>query len=90
MTGRTADGLAILSLRNKFSAGDALELVGPDLRPLPFTAPEMLLPDGTPLSEPRKPQMEFLMRLPCDAPPCSIVRKPVDLSAKEEASHASV
>ena len=90
VTGRTADGLAILSLRNKFSAGDALELVGPNLRPLSFTAPEMLLPDGTPLTEPRKPQMAFLMRLPCQAPPCSIVRKPVDLSAKEESSHASV
>ena len=84
VTGRTADGYAVLSLRNKFSAGDELELVGPDLRPLTFTAPDMMLPDGTPLHEPRKPQMAFLMKLPCDAPAYSIVRKPVELSAKEE------
>ena len=84
VTGRTADGYAVLSLRNKFSAGDELELVGPDLRPLSFTAQEMLLPDGTPLTEPRKPQMAFLMRLPCEAPEYSIVRKPVELSAKDE------
>ena len=84
VTGRTADGYAVLSLRNKFSAGDELELVGPDLRPLSFTASEMLLPDGTPLTEPRKPQMAFLMKLPCEAPEYAIVRKPVELSAKEE------
>ena len=83
VTGRTPDGLAILSLRNKFCAGDELELVGPDLRPLTFTAPEMLLPDGTPLREPRVPQMEFLMRLPCPVPVLSMLRRQVDLSAKE-------
>ncbi len=84
VTGHTPDGLAILSLRNKFSAGDELELVGPDLRPVTFTAPEMLLPDGTPLREPRTPQMEFLMRLPCPVPALSILRRRVDLSAKDE------
>jgi putative protease len=35
------DGTAVVSLRNKFRAGDALELVGPDLRPVAFSAPEM-------------------------------------------------
>ena len=84
VTGRTADGYAVLSLRNKFSAGDELELVGPNLRPISFTAPDMMLPDGTPLHEPRKPQMAFLMKLPCAAPEYSIVRKPVELSAKDE------
>ena len=34
-------GNATLSLRNKFRAGDALELVGPDLRPFSMTAPMM-------------------------------------------------
>ena len=84
VTGNTPDGLAILSLRNKFSAGDELELVGPDRKPVSFAAPEMLLPDGTPLSEPKTPQMEFLMRLPVPAPTLSILRRSVDLSAKEE------
>ena len=83
VTGHTPDGLAILSLRNKFCAGNELELVGPDLRPLTFIAPEMLLPDGTPLCEPKVPQMEFLMRLPQQVPELSILRRQVDLSAKE-------
>ncbi len=83
VTGHTPDGLAKLSLRNKFAAGDALELVGPDVRPVCFTAPQMLLPDGTPISEPRVPQMEFLMRLPCPVPELSILRRQVDLSAKD-------
>ena len=83
VTGHTPDGLAKLSLRNKFAAGDTLELVGPDVRPIPFTAPQMLLPDGTPISEPRVPQMELLMRLPRPVPELSILRRQVDLSAKE-------
>ena len=84
VTGHTPDGLAKLSLRNKYSAGDILELVGPDSKPVEFTASEMLLPDGTPISEPRVPQMEFLMRLPEEAPPLSILRRSVDLSAKDD------
>ena len=83
VTGHTPDGLAKLSLRNKFAAGDVLELVGPDVRPVCFTAPQMLLPDGTPISEPRVPQMELLMRLPRPVPELSILRRQVDLSAKE-------
>ena len=58
--------------------------VGPDLRPVCFTAPEMLLPDGTPLREPKTPQMEFLMPMPCPVPDLSILRRSVDLSAKDE------
>lgn len=82
VTGCTPDGLATLSLRNKFAAGDELELVGPDLKPFPVIAPEMQLPDGTVITEPRNPQMEFTMQLPCPVPPLSIVRRTVDLSAK--------
>ena len=82
VTACTPDGLATLSLRNKFAAGDELELVGPDLKPFPIVAPEMQLPDGTVITEPRNPQMEFTMQLPCPVPPLSIVRRTVDLSAK--------
>ena len=32
---------ATASLRNKFAQGDAIELVGPDVRPVAFTAPMM-------------------------------------------------
>ena len=35
------NGLAVCRLNNKFRAGDALEVVGPDVRPFPITAPIM-------------------------------------------------
>ena len=68
------DGNALLSLRNKFAAGDALEVVGPDLPAFPMTAPMMEGLDGQPLAEPRHPQMEFRMKLPRAMPPLSLVR----------------
>ena len=76
------NGLALCSLRNKFSAGDELEVVGPDLRPFPVMIPMMNDMEGQPLSEPKKPQMQFTVQLPCPVPPFSILRKAVDLSAK--------
>ena len=76
------NGLAVCSLRNKFQKGDELELVGPDFRPLPFTADAMADMEGTALEEPRTPQMQFTMQLPCQVPPMSIIRRSVDLSAK--------
>ncbi|MCD8051072.1 MAG: U32 family peptidase [Clostridiales bacterium] len=69
-----SDGNAVISLRNKFRAGDALELVGPDLAPVAFEAPMMEDMDGFPLEEPKKPQMLFRMQLPVQAPPLSILR----------------
>ena len=68
------DGTAVLSLRNKFRAGDEVELVGPDVRPVAFSAPQMTDMDGAPLSEPRTPQTRFRMRLPVAAPPLSLLR----------------
>ena len=38
--------------------------------------------DGNALDEVRTPQMVFTMKLPCQVPPLSILRKAVDLSAK--------
>ncbi len=35
-----AEGNATLSLRNKFAAGEPVELVGPDFKPISFTAPD--------------------------------------------------
>ncbi len=83
VTDCSPEGLATMSLRNKFAAGDELELVGPDLKPFPIIAPEMQLPDGSPLQEPKNPQMEFLMPLPRPVPPYSILRRTVDLSPKD-------
>ncbi len=75
-------GLALCSLRNKFSEGDELEAVGPDLRPFPFTAKDMTDEEGTPLSQPRTPQMHFYLKLDRQVPPLTILRRSVDLSAK--------
>jgi putative protease len=75
------NGLAQCSLRNKFSAGTELEIVGPDFRPMAFTVPMMEDMDGNPLEEPRTPEMQFKMQLPCPVPAFSILRKAVDLSA---------
>ena len=76
------NGLATLSLRNKFAAGDTVELVGPDLRPFAFTAPSMADADGALLTEPRTPQVTFTMQLPRPVPAYSILRRAVELSPK--------
>ena len=75
-------GNALVSLNNKFRAGDELEVVGPDLRPFSIAAADMKDMDGAPLEEPRTPQMKFWLPLPKPVPPCSILRRSVDLSAK--------
>jgi putative protease len=77
-----ANGLALCSLRNKFPKGTALEAVGPDLRPFPFTVDTMTDLEGAPLEEPRTPQMKFYLQLPQPVPAYTILRKSVDLSAK--------
>ncbi len=75
-----ADGTAVLSLRNKFTAGAQVELLSPGLEPMTFLAPEMKDMDGLPLLEPKKPEMRFQMRLPRAVKPLSILRRQVDLS----------
>jgi len=76
------NGMATLTLRNKFSAGDEVELVGPDTKPFAFTVPEMEDEEGNLLQEPKNPQMIFRMQLPKPVPVWSILRIARDLSAK--------
>ena len=76
------NGLALCSLRNKFSQGMKLEAVGPDLRPFPFVAGNMTDTEGNALEEPRTPQMQFYLQLPRPVPAYTILRRSVDLSAK--------
>ena len=76
------NGLALCSLRNKFQAGDDLQIVGPDLKPFDFKPQVMRDTDGNPLDEPRTPQMQFHLQLPQPVPACSIIRRSVDLSPK--------
>ncbi len=66
--------LATLSLRNKFSAGDQLELVGPDVAAISFVVPMMEDMDGKHLEQPRTPQMKFRMKLPRKVPALSFLR----------------
>ena len=82
VTACDSNGLATLTLRNKFSAGDTLEAVGPDMKPFSFTAPVMEDEEGNALTDPRNPQMVFRMRLPRPVPVWSILRIERDLSAK--------
>ena len=69
------DGTALCELRNKLSAGDELELVGPDLKPVSITVEGLTDGDGLPIPEARKPQMPFYLKLPVQAPPLSLLRR---------------
>ena len=69
-----SQGNATLSLRNKFAAGDEVEVVGPDTPAVSFAAPVMRDSDGFELREPKNPQMVFHMKLPHPVPPLSFIR----------------
>ncbi|OUQ84610.1 U32 family peptidase [Flavonifractor sp. An10] len=75
VTSCTPDGLALCELRNKLSAGDELELMGPGLKPVPVTVEGLTDGDGLPIPEARKPQMPFYLKLPVQAPPLSLLRR---------------
>ena len=82
VTDCTPDGVATMSLRNKFAAGDTVEIVGPDTKPFTITVPAMRGPEGEVLLEPKTPQMTFTMELPQAVPPMSFIRHAVELSGK--------
>ncbi len=75
VTSCAPDGMALCTLNNKFARGDELELVGPNVRPVAFRAEDLRDGEGLPISEARKPQMSFYLRLPVQAPPLSVLRK---------------
>jgi putative protease len=52
-----------------------VELIGPDRMPMAFEAPMMETMEGEPLEEPRTPQMLYRMKLECQVPPLSILRR---------------
>lgn len=74
------EGNAWLSLRNKFSVGDELELVGPDVRPQTLKVESLTDEEGNVLEQVRKPQMKFAMKLPRPVPPLSLLRRQADLT----------
>ena len=68
------DGFAKLTQRNKFHAGDELELLIPGELPVSFTAEALFTPEGEALENTAQAMMVFCMKLPCAAPPLSIIR----------------
>ena len=76
------DGTITITQKNKFSLGDALEIVGPDTKPFAVTAEGLADAEGEPVNEVRTPESVFYIQLPKAVPPYSIIRKSVDLSPK--------
>lgn len=73
-------GNATLTLNNKFSVGDTLELVGPDVRPQTLTVEGLWDEAGEALEQVCKPQMVFRMKLPQPVPPLSLLRRQAELT----------
>ena len=69
------DGNALLTQRNKFSAGEELELLTPEGEPIAFTVGALFDAEGEPIPDARHPMMAFTTRLPKTAPRLSILRK---------------
>ena len=69
------NGFAHLTQRNKFCAGDTLELLTNDHEPIVFKAAGMCLPDGTPIESTPRAMMEFTMPLPVSCSKLSVVRR---------------
>ena len=69
------DGYAVVTQRNKFEAGEELELLTPEGEPVRFTPEWMLDADGGSLLDAPHPMMEVHLQLPKYAPRLSILRK---------------
>ena len=77
VTACDAAGNAVISQRNRFFVGDELELVTPDRTPIAFTVEAMWDEDGAPIDVCPRPQQVVRLKLPCSAPPDSILRRRV-------------
>ena len=69
------NGNAVLSQRNRFCVGDELELVTPDREPIRFRVDYMENAEGEAITACPHPQQEVHLKLPCWAPPNSILRR---------------
>ena len=70
------EGNAILTQRNKFFVGDALELLTPENEPVSFIAGCMHNAASEEITDTPHPMMEFRLKLPQMATKLSILRKP--------------
>ena len=69
------DGNAVLTQRNRFLAGDSLEILRPDGDPISFTVGEMRDSEGEIVDVARHPVMELHTILPVQVPKYSYLRK---------------
>ena len=69
------EGNAVLTQRNKFGRGDALELLTRDGFPVAFSADELFDEEGNAIDSAPRAVMTVRMKLPRYAEPLSIVRK---------------
>ena len=70
-----ADGSAVLTQRNRFFPGDALELLMPGQPPVTFTVGALSGADGEPVAAASHPKMELRTHRPVYAPRYSFLRK---------------
>ncbi|MCR5843083.1 MAG: U32 family peptidase C-terminal domain-containing protein, partial [Oscillospiraceae bacterium] len=69
------EGNAVLTQRNRFCAGEELELLTPEREPQRFTVGALFDAEGERIPDARHPMMEVHTRLPVNAPRLSILRK---------------
>jgi len=65
----------LCSQRNKFYAGDKLELLVPGGKPIEFVCDKLWNADGEEIEDTRHAMMDFYMELPVPAPQFSVIRK---------------
>ena len=76
-------GNAVLTQRNRFSVGDALELVTPEGEPTAFRVEYMEDGEGNPITVCPHPQQEIRLKLPHFAPKNAILRRKVTVDSGE-------
>ena len=69
------EGNALLTQRNRFFAGDILELMNPDTVPVSFRADHLTDEDGQEIPDTHRAMMPFRMKLPMPVTPFTIIRK---------------
>ena len=70
-----AEGNALLTQRNRFFAGDELELMNPETLPVRFVPDRITDEDGTEIPDTHRAMMRFRMHLPISVPRYTIIRK---------------
>ena len=68
------DGTALVGVRNRLSAGETLELIGPQMKAAAFPLISLQALDGTPLSA-ANPNQRVRMRLPQPVAPLDLLRR---------------